>query len=304
MLAGRYVYLPGRYEIIGPHDKDLSYVPHMREGYPTPSILGYKMRATWHPMLYDYPIVTAYLCEGDIVWLAPEFCTPTILTTGQERLWICFGDPYKEWEWGWITSNPHAMVPLQSHCWLRKLPDYFAAAGTHTDMAPSASQEVHTRGNDNMAAGSTADDTTEGFSSSTTPITTASTLQAVIGNPVVADKEAHVVQEQATLSQEATTPTGMDPQPRRRASRTMKALNLEPSKIAARIQQLVRINTLNLEPGRIADKDSKGEFLRSLEIINRSYSEKEKKRREERRRRNRERELVHQDADVTLSWSS
>jgi len=155
-----------------------------------------------------------------------------------------------------------------------------------------------------MAAGSTADDTTEGFSSSTTPITTASTLQAVIGNPVVADKEAHVVQEQATLSQEATTPTGMDPQPRRRASRTMKALNLEPSKIAARIQQLVRINTLNLEPGRIADKDSKGEFLRPLEIINRSYSEKEKKRREERRRRNRERELVHQDADVTLSWSS
>jgi hypothetical protein len=84
----------------------------------------------------------------------------------------------------------------------------------------------------------------------------------------------------------------------------MKALNLEPSKIAARIQQLVRINALNLEPGRIADKDSKGEFLRPLEIINRSYSEKEKKRREERRRRNRERELVHQDADVTLSWSS
>ena len=93
MLAGRYVYQPGRYEIIGPRDKDLSYVPHMREGYPTPSILGYKMRATWHPMLYDYPIVTAYLCEGDIVWLAPEFCTPTILTTGQERLWICFGGP-------------------------------------------------------------------------------------------------------------------------------------------------------------------------------------------------------------------
>ena len=342
MLAGRYVYLPGRYEIIGPRDKDLSYVPHMREGYPTPSILGYKMRATWHPMLYDYPIVTAYLCEGDIVWLAPEFCTPTILTTGQERLWICFGDPYKEWEWGWITSNPHAMVPLQSHCWLRKLPDYFAAAGTHTDMAPSASQEVHTRGNDNMAAGSTADDTTEGFSSSTTPITTASTLQAVIGNPVVADKEAHVVQEQATLSQEATPPTGMDPQPSRqlftravseittcqpntqlrtkgdydsvsdttsgnvqrrpRASMTMKALNLEPSKIAARIQQLVRINTLNLEPGRIADKESKGEFLRPLEIINRSYSEKEKKRREERSRRNRERALVHQDADGMAAW--
>ena len=121
MQMATFVYEPGMYEIVGPRDCDLPITTVVRDGYSSPSILGYKIRATHYPWLVSNPIVTAHLYEGTVFWLAPEYCTPTLLSTGEARLWICFGSPMDEQHWGWITCDPFAVVPGKSEQWIRKL---------------------------------------------------------------------------------------------------------------------------------------------------------------------------------------
>ena len=124
MQGARFVYEPGRYEILGPRDCNLQPFCRVIDGYPTPSLLGYKVRVTAHPGLTNHPFVLGYLYEGDLVWLAPGFCSPTLLPSGEARVWICFGNPMHDWEWGWITADPYAMVPGKSEHWISKVPDY------------------------------------------------------------------------------------------------------------------------------------------------------------------------------------
>jgi hypothetical protein len=117
-----FVYEPGRYEILGPLDQDLPTTPTVQDEYHSPSILGYKIRATYHHWLDKHPLVSAYLYEGTKIWLAPEYCRPVILTTGQARIWICFGHPQNEQHWGWITSDPYPTVLGKSEPWIRLSP--------------------------------------------------------------------------------------------------------------------------------------------------------------------------------------
>ena len=71
MQLANYAYEPGMYEVIGPPDRDLPRSASIREGYLSPSILGFKIRATEYPWLARNPTVTAYLYEGMFIWLAP-----------------------------------------------------------------------------------------------------------------------------------------------------------------------------------------------------------------------------------------
>jgi hypothetical protein len=58
-----------------------------------------------------------------VVWLAPEHRVPTVLSTGEARFWICFGDCANEQHWGWITCDPYAAEPWKSYPWIKKLTD-------------------------------------------------------------------------------------------------------------------------------------------------------------------------------------
>jgi hypothetical protein len=123
MQLANFAYRPGMYEILGPPDCDLPRCAHVQEGYTSPSILGFKIRATYHPWLSRNPTVTAYLHEGMIVWLDPKHRVPFMLSTGETRIWICFGTYEDEQHWGWITSDPYAAEHGKSHPWIKKMSD-------------------------------------------------------------------------------------------------------------------------------------------------------------------------------------
>ena len=123
MQFAHFAYDPGMYEILGPPDCDLPRYAQVQEGYTTPSVLGFKLRATYHPWLTRSPIVTAHLHEGMIVWLAPEHRVPFMLPTGETRVYVCFGAYDEEQHWGWITSDPYADQYGQSYPWIKKMSD-------------------------------------------------------------------------------------------------------------------------------------------------------------------------------------
>ena len=121
MQLATFAYEPGMYEILGPWECSLARTAFFREGYLVPSILGYKMRVTTCPLLVPNPEVVAHLHEGSIVLVTPELCTPTLLTTGEARTLMCFGNVHNQQHWGWITTNPCVGDSWANHSWIRKV---------------------------------------------------------------------------------------------------------------------------------------------------------------------------------------
>jgi hypothetical protein len=299
-MAG-FVYEPGMYEIVGPRDCDLPITTVVRDGYSSPSILGYKIRATHYPWLVSNPIVTAHLYEGTVFWLAPEYCTPTLLSTGEARLWICFGSPTDEQHWGWITCDPFAVVPGKSEQWIRKLADVVLTMppeeGLTTDCPLTTSEESGTMTKQSTQRHSDQDPTTaedtapaaEDIRKSSSPFSRAMSKVAVSRDT---KQKNQGYKETGTYHECKAT---YDP-PARRST-------LSSPMTTPMIAEMERINALNLEPSlpkvelpwpndwrqerhtnAAVKGDRKAEFLHSLEVINRSTVQPAGTGRQQRRR--------------------
>ena len=298
-----FTYEPGRYELLGPRDQALPTAPAIQDEYRSPSILGYKVRATYHHWLDKHPLVTAYLYEGTKIWLAPEYCRPVILPTGQARIWICFGHPQNEQHWGWITSDPYAAVPGKSELWIKPSPIDWpiitpSAEAPETEEARVQHLIAHLLGPDSGdAAPSEYGTPTKSDAQDSADLVAPST-----GQPLPTTKEARTqsplflkaITEMA--ADHSTTRRGKGDREGRQHNATSKSparrVKLESPMALPMIRELQGINALNLEPGlpdlsvmhwpheswvkqlrqtnRTGKGDRKEEFERDLEVINRS----------------------------------
>jgi hypothetical protein len=286
MQMADFVYEPGRYEILGPRDHDLPTIAVVQEGYPSPSILGYKIRATYHPWLDKHPSVTAYLFEGTIIWLAPEYCTPVLLSTGEARLWICFGCPMEEQDWGWITCDPCAVVPGKSEQWIKPFPIDMSPVSLpaeafvteHSREAPGKSNRPTKGGTQEIT------DPVAPLAEHTSPTTTEARMPSSLFSKAISGVAAsRGITQRGKGDKEASKYNVTDKSPARPDI-------LDSPMTLPMISELQRINALNLEPSlpeiddkpwphdwqktrqttEAVDGDRKEEFKRSLEVINRS----------------------------------
>ena len=298
-----FVYEPGRYEILGPRDQALPTAPTIQDEYHSPSILGYKIRATYHHWLDKHPLVSAYLYEGTKIWLAPEYCRPVILTTGQARIWICFGHPQNEQHWGWITSDPYPTVAGKSEPWIKLSPIDWpsvtpSAEAPETEEARSQHRIAHLVEPDSWEPASGKYETP-----TTSDAHDAPDLRAPpTGQPLPTATEActkspiflKAITEMA--ADRTTTQQGKGSRERRQHNTTSKSpswrVKLDTPMALPMTRELQGINALNLEPGlpnssvtdwphvswiqhrqqttSAAKGNRKDEFEHDLEVINRS----------------------------------
>jgi hypothetical protein len=242
-------------------------------------------------------LVTMY--EGMVVWLAPEHCVPILLSTGEGRLWICFGDCANQQHWGWITCDPYAAEPWKSHPWIRKLTDdldtMFSTETSSYDAFMNTLKVSSTETIQNLQETSSQQntDTAEAMPAAGKELEdcrgTERTNQMPIDNAVIDEKQMSI---------------GCDIVNRDDATHLSRALSIVRASRhkkrtipGSRIAEMIRINALNLEPSvpqfgvtknrvtiaqqmaQKADKasggDRKMEFQQSLEIINRRRAGKE-----------------------------
>jgi hypothetical protein len=282
-----FTYEPGRYEILGPRDQALPTVSVIQDEYHSPSILGYKIRATYYHWLDKHPLVTAYLYEGTTIWLAPEYCRPVILPTGEARLWICFGCPRDEQHWGWITSDPCAAGPEKSEQWIKLSPIDWplilpsADAPETEDSGEAAPIECSkpTKGDTQEVT-----DPVAPLAVHTLPTTTEARMPSSLFFKAITEMAAsHSTTQRGKGDREGCQHNATSKSPARR-------VRLESSMALPMMRELQGINALNLEPAlpeindrhwphdwqkmrqtaRAVKGDRKDEFERSLEVINRS----------------------------------
>jgi hypothetical protein len=111
---------PGPYEVIGSSD----------------IVMGPKIRVTTQPWLEDNPEVLAYLYEGQCVLLLPWHCAPTVLSTGEARICVCFGLTSVPQHWGWVTYDPFYVDPEKSIPWLHRY-NYINPSQTQLERPPT-----------------------------------------------------------------------------------------------------------------------------------------------------------------------
>ena len=117
-----YSYTPGWYEVVGPRDANLELYSEVKAdtgGYLTPSVMGHKISATCEPVFDTEHFVMAYLYEGHVIWIAPQHRIPLLLPSDEARVFVCFGNPENESDWGWITCNPCANNQRPYEHWIR-----------------------------------------------------------------------------------------------------------------------------------------------------------------------------------------
>jgi hypothetical protein len=296
MQLASYAYEPGMYEILGPHDCDLPRTTVVREGYFSPSILGYKIRATYYPWLVSNPIVTACLYEGTVVWLAPDYCTPTVLSTSEARIWICFGNSANEQHWGWITCDPYAAEPSKSDPWIKKLTDSVPA--TTATQTPAYDALLTTpEENSNMTTQSAQEVSNSNVIVATEPMSATGDEHRDDGSPLSRAMAIVRASRDTRPKNSGYKETGTYYEFNTAHDPRAKRPTLSSPMKTSMISEMERINALNLEPSlpKLEDKTSSGwinvwrqnrhvnvakggdrklEFLQSFETINRRQAGK------------------------------